>query len=99
MYNSYIMKRTQIYLDQEQDRRLADRARTAGVTKSTLIREAIETYLARPGEDERLADLARVLDELARSPLDLPDGASYVEALRADDAARDEVIDARRERR
>lgn len=44
---SYIVKRTQIYLDEEQDRILAARAVDTGRTKSQLIREAIDTYLGR----------------------------------------------------
>jgi hypothetical protein len=45
MYTAYIVRRTQIYLDEEQDRRLARRARAEGVTKSRLIRRAIDAYL------------------------------------------------------
>lgn len=41
------MKRTQIYLDEDQDRRLARRSRTTGKTKSELIREAIQRFLSR----------------------------------------------------
>lgn len=51
----YIMKRTQIYLEEEQDRRLERRARATAVTKSALIREAIDRFLRReasPGEIE-----------------------------------------------
>ncbi|HSH62251.1 MAG TPA: CopG family transcriptional regulator [Acidimicrobiales bacterium] len=36
------MKRTQIYLDEELDQRLAARAAETGRTKSDLIREAID---------------------------------------------------------
>lgn len=96
MYNSYIMKRTQIYLERDQDARLGDRARASGMTKSTLIREAIEEYLAKPDEDARVAELRAVLDELARKPLPLPDGAAYVDALREADASRDGEIASRR---
>ena len=99
MYNSYIMKRTQIYLDRVQDDRLARRARAAGVTKSTLIREAIGEYLAKPDEDARLAELHSVLNALASEPLALPDGVTYVDALRSSDAAREQEIDARRDPR
>ena len=95
MYTSYIMKRTQIYLDLDQDRRLANRARPAGVTKSTLIREAIETYLAAP-EDAGLGEFRSVLDQLAARPLRLRDGALYVEELRAHDVARLDELDERR---
>jgi predicted DNA-binding protein len=96
MYNSYIMKRTQIYLDQGQDRQLADRARTAGVTKSTLIREAIETYLATPDEDALLAKFRAALEQVETRPVHLPEGATYVEELRAHDVARLDEIDERR---
>lgn len=41
------MKRTQIYLDEEQDRRLERRARAVGKTKSALIREAVDQLLKR----------------------------------------------------
>ena len=96
MYNSYIMKRTQIYLERDQDARLGDRARALGETKSTLIREAIEEYLAKPDQDARLSEFRAVLDELARKPLALPDGAAYVEVLRQADASRDAEIESRR---
>ena len=96
MYDSYIMKRTQIYLDEHQNERLAHRARSAGTTKSTVIREAIEEYLAKPDEDARFSELRAVLDELARKPLPLPDGAAYVDALRQADATRDAEIESRR---
>jgi predicted DNA-binding protein len=98
MYDSYIMKRTQIYLDLDQDERLAQRARSAGTTKSTLIRDAIEEYLAKPDEDARLASLRIVLDELGLIPLGLVDGAAYVETVRGADTARRDDFDARRTR-
>jgi predicted transcriptional regulator len=96
MYNSYIMKRTQIYLDEHQDERLAHRARAAGTTKSTVIREAIEEYLAKPDEGARFSELRAVLDDLARKPLALPAGDAYVDALREADASRDADIESRR---
>lgn len=48
------MRRTQIYLDEEQDRRLAARARADGITKSAVIRQAIDQFLRRRS---RRADL------------------------------------------
>jgi predicted DNA-binding protein len=96
MYISYIMRRTQIYLSSDQAASLARRARAAGTTKSNLIREAIEDYLAKPDEDARLAELRGVLAELARTPIDLPDGATYVDALREADTARDSALESRR---
>jgi predicted DNA-binding protein len=97
MYSSYIMKRTQIYLETDQDRRLAQRARAAGATKSTLIREAIETYLASSeGDAARLDAFRAALDSVETLPAALPDGRSYVEDLRAADQQRDEEIEQRR---
>ena len=97
MYVSYIMKRTQIYLEADQDRRVATRARADGTTKSTVIREAIETYLsASDGDEGRLAAFQAAVDVLKDSPVVLPDGGSYVEALRARDDRRDEELEQRR---
>jgi len=96
MYNSYIMKRTQIYLEADQDRRISARARAAGTTKSTVIREAIESYLAAPDEDARLVAFRAAIDAVESQPAALPDGAAYVEALRAADRTRDEEIERRR---
>ena len=97
MYNSYIIKRTQIYLDVDQDRRLASRATAAGTTKSTLIREAIESYLSTPeGEAARLAEFHAALDAIERRPADLPDGRAYVDELRRADRERDADIEKHR---
>ena len=97
MYISYIMKRTQIYLQADQDRRLAARARAAGTTKSTVIREAIESYLSTPDEEAaRLEAFRAAVAAMATSSVDLPDGRSYVEALRATDREREEDLERRR---
>jgi hypothetical protein len=58
----YIMRRTQIYLREEQDRRLEQRARAAGATKSALIREAIDRFLRRERSSN---DLETALKETA----------------------------------
>ncbi len=97
MYDSYIMKRTQIYLDAEQDRRLAKHATAAGTTKSTLIREAIDAYLVASVSDAaRLAQFRAALDEVASKPASLPNGRSYVERMRAGDEQRQRSIERRR---
>ena len=94
---SYIMKRTQIYVDEEQDESLAKRAAAAGVTKSTLIREAIEAYLKGPADTGLRLDRFRAAVRAAAGSADyLPDGKSYVESLRALDARRQEEIERRR---
>jgi predicted transcriptional regulator len=54
------MRRTQIYLDEDQDRRLRARARADGTTKSAVIREAIDQFLKCRS---RRADLQVHLDE------------------------------------
>ena len=66
------MKRTQIYLDDDQDARLEKRARAAGVTKSALIRQAIDAFLARPRSP---SDLESALGETAGAlpDLEVPD--------------------------
>lgn len=96
MYNSYIMKRTQIYLEGDQDRRLTARARAAGTTKSTVIREAIERYLTTPDEDARLAAFRDAIEAIESAPTAMPDGAAYVDTVRAADRTRDEEIERRR---
>ena len=98
MYNSYIVKRTQIYLDERQDERLGRLARSAGVTKSNLIREAIDAFLAGSNDGrDRLARFHSLLDAVERSPISLPDGASYVEELRRADSLRLDELDRREE--
>lgn len=97
MYDAYIVKRTQIYLDAEQARQIAGRARAAGETRSTVIREAIERYLAAPDEaSARLARFREALDAFELHRLDLPDGAAYVEAIRAADEGRESAHERRR---
>lgn len=98
MYDMYIMKRTQIYLEDAQDERLARRAAAEGVTKSTLIRRAVDDFLdSGAGSDElRLARFRAALDVAAGSAPELPSGAAYVDRLRALDLARDEEIARRR---
>lgn len=93
------MKRTQIYLDEEQDRELGRRSRATGVTKSALIRRAIREYL-RPEDDgdRRLARFRRAVRETAGCASRLPDGATYVERLRGADLRRQRELDERRER-
>ena len=94
MYDSYIVKRTQIYLDQEQRERLARRADAAGVTSSRLIREAVEAYLTPPEDESTQLDRQRqALREAFGSIPRLPDGAGYVEELRAVDAERSRELE------
>lgn len=97
MYDQYTVKRTQIYLEDRQDNALARRARAEGVTKSALIRRALDDYLT--GADDERLQLERfraAVRSAAGSAPDLPSGARYVERLRTIDAGRQEEIERRR---
>lgn len=84
------MRRTQIYLDDDQTERLDRRAAAAGVTRSTLIRDAIGEYLEHEEREPgawraRWAEAVRATAGLATH---LPDGEAYVEQTRAADVER-----------
>jgi predicted DNA-binding protein len=97
MYASYIVRRTQIYLDDQQDRRLTERSRQVGRTKSGLIRDAVDAYLAPTSSDkEALARLRAAVGAAAGVAPHLPAGAEYVEDLRAIEAERQRAHDNRR---
>jgi predicted DNA-binding protein len=97
VYGSYIVKRTQIYLDEDQDARLRRRAAAVGVTKSTLIRQAVDALLDGPaGDPILLARFRAALEEVERQPVSLPDGREYVEDLRRRDRVRQEELERRR---
>jgi predicted DNA-binding protein len=100
MYDPYIMRRTQIYLDETQAAALASRARRRGVTASHVIREAIDDYLAEP-EDTSERELVRFRDALDRSFAAAPrltSGSAYVAELRAKDSERATDLETRRRR-
>ncbi len=91
------MKRTQIYLDDRQDDDLARRAAAEGLTKSALIRRAVDEYLDNDGDDElRLARFKAAVEAVAGAAPDLPEGSLYVERLRALEVGRQEEIERRR---
>jgi metal-responsive CopG/Arc/MetJ family transcriptional regulator len=84
------VRRTQIYLDEQQAARLDERAAGEGITRSTVIRRAVDQYLARDDRDsvewkrrwrEAVAKTAGIAPYLS-------EGATYVERLRAADAER-----------
>ena len=82
MYDSYIMRRTQIYLSAGQGRLLERRSKASGQSVSELIRSAIdETYARRraTSQQERL----RVARRTAGSWTGFPEtGAAFVERIR-----------------
>lgn len=79
-----------MYLDEEQAARLDQRAAAEGVTRSTMIRRAVDDYLSRSERDPKAwrARWRRALQETAGIASYLPDGASYVDRVRAADAER-----------
>ena len=82
MYNAYIMRRTQIYLTDDQGSLLEDRSRTTGHTISQLIRAAIDTAYAR-GRQMTRAERVRLARRAAGAWADFPEsGAAYVERIR-----------------
>lgn len=90
------MKRTQIYLEEEQDRRLSERATVSGATKSALIREAIEEYLNGPDDEAKaIARFKAALKKAAGTAPYLPSGRVYVERLRAIDRRRYKELERR----
>jgi Ribbon-helix-helix protein, copG family len=97
MYSLYIVKRTQIYLEETQDNELGRRAAAEGVTKSALIRRAVDSYLDGADDGElQLARFKAAVEAVAGLAPDLPEGSLYVERLRALDVRRQEEIDRRR---
>lgn len=100
MYAAYIMRRTQIYLDNEQDALLEQRAEAAGTTKSAVIRDAIDAFL---GDDSRASAAAlqrfrSAVGEASGIAAYLPSGSEYVDAVRAADREREAALESRRNR-
>ena len=91
------MRRTQIYLDEEQERDLARHAAVRHTSKSALIREAISAYLGgSAGETGRLERFRAAVRAAAGAAPYLPDGKEYVEELRHRDTARLDDLERRR---
>ncbi len=84
------MRRTQIYLDDDQTARLDERAAAEGVTRSLVIRRAVEDYLTREEHDKSAwrAQWHEAVRNTAGIARYLPEGATYVDALRAADVDR-----------
>jgi predicted transcriptional regulator len=94
MYDSYIVRRTQIYLDEEQDRRLGEHALATGRTKSDLIREAVDRFLDTPlTEEERLSRFRAAAHAAFGIAPYLEEGATYVRKLRDSDRRRAERLE------
>ena len=82
VYTAYIVRRTQIYLTEEQRRLLESRSTATGDTVSELIRAAIDQVYVHRRMMSR-ADRVRLARKTAGSWKDFPEsGAEYVERLR-----------------
>ncbi|HVC08152.1 MAG TPA: CopG family transcriptional regulator [Solirubrobacterales bacterium] len=84
------MKRTQIYLDDSQTSRLDEQASAEGVSRSTVIRRAVEEYLTHGEQDQATWRVlwSKALGDTAGIAPYLGDGESEVEELRDADADR-----------
>ena len=85
MQNSQTLERTQIYLTQTQQSRLAEACRRAAVTKSELIRQAVDQFLSQQALPSS-ADKAQHIEGLAgmwADRTDMADPAAYVRSVRA----------------
>jgi hypothetical protein len=94
------MRRTQIYLDEVQDRELKRRATAERTTKSALIRRAISRELeGSSDEDVAIIRWRAAIDGTYGTAPDLPTGPDYVDHVRALDADRDTALASHRGRR
>ena len=83
MYNLYIMRRTQIYLRDDQGGLLERRARATGRTMSQLIRAAIDAAYSGRRHISR-SERVRVARRTAGAWSDFSEtGAQYVERIRS----------------
>jgi predicted transcriptional regulator len=82
--------RTQIYLPDQQTARLDERAGAGGVSRSVLIRRAVDQYLTREelDTDAWRTRWREAVQRTAGIAPHLPDGATYVERIREVDAKR-----------
>jgi hypothetical protein len=82
MYDLYIMRRTQIYLTDEQGRLLERRSRSTGTTVSELIRAAVDEVYVRRRTMSR-SEQVRLARRTAGAWKAFPEtGAEYVERVR-----------------
>ena len=82
VYDLYIMRRTQVYLTEQQGHLLEDRRKASGHTISHLIRAAIDAAYAR-GHQMTRAERVRLARRTAGAWTGFPEtGNAYVERIR-----------------
>ena len=93
----YIVRRTQIYLDDDQHRWLDEQASRQRRTKSELIREAVDRLIGggRQDTDTRLGRCQAAVDASFGAVPDLPPSQDFVEDARAMDRDRDRAVEDR----
>lgn len=95
MYDAYIVRRTQIYLEEEQHKRLTDRAHQTGQSMSELIRHAIDSDCDGDDEEVKLRRFREAVRAVAGCAPHLEDGSKYVAKLRNADRRRVEDLEER----
>ncbi len=77
----YIMRRTQLYLNEDLWQVLHAQAATSRTSISELVRQALrERYLTKPGRKEAMRGVVGIWSDRT----DLPDTETYIRALRTD---------------
>jgi hypothetical protein len=77
------MKRTQIYISEEQERAIAARARDAGVSKAEVIRRLLDSGL---GIDDGTKTRVRAIDETFGILSGAPDWPQWLASVRGSSA-------------
>jgi Ribbon-helix-helix protein, copG family len=81
------MRRTQIYLTDQQDRLLSERARDQGLSKAEVIRRLLDERLGTGSNQERAEAIRRTAGLLADYP-DWPEWLGSVRGVPADERMR-----------
>jgi hypothetical protein len=84
VYNSYTMRRRQIYLDDKQVAQLKAAAKTSSRTVSEIIRDAIDEKLARPEKADDFEDALAAAAGIWAKRTDIGSTDRYVRRLRKD---------------
>ena len=75
------MKRTQIYITDEQDARIGQRAKELEVSKAEVIRQILDVYLGVAGDAERQA--REIIQATSGILADYPDWEEWLASVRA----------------